>query len=160
MKRAFSIKEIKAHDRAEDELYRRHCLKADAAIQLELLMSRQMWRDNGLWPRYYRAREGRVHGSRYCPSLGSAKISALWEFSRDRVEAVIEFGLCMCSKCFPGIRGTRRRRVACEGSGQRSRCRCGDTQCRQMCPHCGSSVLVTPSGVLRRHQEGQGRESA
>jgi hypothetical protein len=155
MKRAFSTEQLKLHDRREDELYRLNCRKADTAIQMELLISRQMWRDNGQWPRYYKAREGRVHGSRYCPSLGSATLTALWQHSGDAVDEVIAFGLCLCSKCFPGIRGGGRRLVvACEGSGERSRCRCGDPQCRQMCPHCGSSVLITSSGVLRRHNTG------
>lgn len=154
MKYAFTMRQVKEHDKREDSLFRRVDSCSTGEIRAKLMMSRQIWRDNGRWDRYYQAREGRVHASRYCPTLSeSTKLVALWEFSGESPEEVADAGVRLCLRCFPEVRGAGRRTVAamCPGSGERSRCRCGDRTCRQMCAHCGENVLITPSGQLRRH---------
>ena len=153
MKRAFTMREIKEHDRLEDRLFQNLWSCKTGQVRANLLISRQLWRDNGQWDRYYQAREGRVHGSRYCPTLSETTcLSALWQFSGEDSRAVEAAGHRMCRKCFPELAGRPKgKAAACPGSGERSRCRCGDRECRQMCPHCGKSVLITPSGALRRH---------
>lgn len=153
MKRAFTMRQLKTHDREEAELLRQVASCVTGAVRAKLLLSRQMWRDNGRWERYYEAREGRVHASRYCPTLSeSTALTALWELSGEPIESVISAGKALCRRCFPEApRKGGKAAAVCAGSGERSRCRCGDRQCRQMCPHCGQTVLVTPSGVLRRH---------
>lgn len=153
MKKQMTMRMIKEHDRLEDKLVKKAEGVGAGAIRSKLLISRQLWRDNGRWNRYFLAREGRVHGTRYCPTLTeTTTLVALWELSGEPIDEVAAGGFLLCARCFPEApRRGRRRAVACDGSGERSRCRCGDAQCRQMCPHCGKSVLVTPSGVLRRH---------
>lgn len=153
MKRAFTMRELKEHDRLEDRLLAGVDACTTGEVRAKLLVSRRDWRDNGRWPRYYEAREGRVHGSRYCAALSSTtKLTALWWFSGDPVEAVAGSGRRLCRKCFPDFAGgSEVKATACPGSGGRSVCRCGDRGCWQLCPQCGESVLVTPSGVLRRH---------
>lgn len=153
MKRAFTMAEIKEHDRLEDQLFQAIWSCKTGAVRSKLLISRQVWRTNGQWSRYYQAREGKVHASRYCSALSETTcLSALWKLSGEDSQAVAAAGYRMCRKCFPGERGERKgKAAACQGSGERARCRCGDPQCRQLCPNCGKSVLVTPSGALRRH---------
>lgn len=153
MKRTFTMRQLKEHDRDEDALLRRLGSCTTGEVRAKLLMSRQDWRDNGQWNRYFQAREGRVHASRYCPTLSeTTSLSALWEFSGESIETVAAAGVALCRRCFPEVGGgSSRKATVCEGSGERSRCRCGGQGCRQMCPHCGKTVLVTPSGMLRRH---------
>lgn len=154
MKRAFTVREIKEHDKQENSLFCALWCDKNGVTRSNWLISRQVWRDNGQWDRYYQAREGKVHASRYCPTLSSTTaLSWLWWHSGDSIARVSAAGLDLCRKCFPEARNGKRVRAAtvCEGSGERSRCRCGGSQCRQMCPYCGQSVLVTPSGLLRRH---------
>jgi hypothetical protein len=153
LKRAFTIEQMKHHDRLEDELLRLVTDGANEQTRLHLLMSRQLWRENGQWSRYYQAREGRVHGSRYCPALSeSTRLIALWEYSAELIEVVASAGLPLCRKCFPEAPGKPKKKArVCPGSGERSPLRWAGEQHRQDCPRCGKSVLVTPSGVLRRH---------
>lgn len=153
MKIALTMRQVKLHDKMEDLLFQQVSACSDGALRARLLLSRQLWRDNGKWERYYQAREGRVHASRYCSTLSeSTKLVALWELSGDPVDEVVAAGVLLCRRCFPEApAGGRRTAVVCPGSGEMSRCRCGDRRCRQMCAHCGQEVLITPSGVLRRH---------
>lgn len=152
LKRAFTLMEMKRHDRREDELLRKLGCGANQEMRVQLLMLRQLWRDNGRWSRYYQAREGRVHATRYCPTLTeSTHIQALWEFSAEPIEVVVSGGLRLCRKCFPEAPAKVKRTAAfCPGSGERSLVRWAGGH-RQECPHCGKSILVTSSGVLRRH---------
>lgn len=152
MKRAFTMRQLKAHDRREAHLVSLLGSQPSGEARMELLMLRQDWRDNGRWARYYQAREGRVHASRYCPALSeTTALTAMWWFSGDPVEVVAGSGARLCRKCFPDIPGGAKKSAACPGSGELAACRCGDRGCRQVCPHCGQNVLITPSGVLRRH---------
>lgn len=151
MKKEFTPQQL--HDKREDALLRQLGSDSSGVVRGQLVISRQLWRDNGRWNRYFQAREGRVHASRYCPTLtDTTSITALWQFSGEDIDVVADAGKLLCLKCFPEApRGRRKSAAVCEGSGQRSRCRCGGRGCRQLCAYCGQTVLVTPSNLLRRH---------
>jgi len=154
MIRAFTLRQLKEHDRREAHLLTLVDSCTTGEVRAELLALRRDWRDNGRWNRYYEAREGRVHGSRYCSTLSeTTAMRALWWFSGDPVESVAGSGRLLCRRCFPELPGGggKRKAAACPGSGMRARCGAAAGGCREVCPQCGADVLVTPSGVLRRH---------
>lgn len=140
----YDRRQAKVHDRAEAML-------EEGDVTASLAASRQIWRQNGAWARYYQAREGRVHSSRYCATLSNTTaVTFLWWLSGDTMETVAGMGVALCRRCFPDApRKARKKKAHCPGSG--SRCegwRGGD---RSDCPDCGASVLVTSTGLLRKH---------
>jgi len=146
LRREMSLADIRQHDRREEVLRRRGRIAA-------LVQSRQVWRANGSWHRFYAVAGGAVHASPTCSTLtDTTEVVALWRLSGASPE-VVAHDHRMCRRCWGDVVPAGRVVAAggCPGSGQMGRCRCGGRGCRQACPVCGVEVLITPSGVLRRH---------
>lgn len=148
MRREMTLAAVRQHDRREAVWRRR-------GITARLAESRAVWRLNGRWERYYATSTGRLHAVPTCPTLiGAVGVEFCWWLS-GAAPNVVAHDHPLCRRCWgdvvPAGRVPAGPGRVCAGSGQMARCRCGGSQCRQACPVCGADVLITRSGVLRRH---------
>ena len=150
----FTKLQARAHDRYESRLYGLTEISPGEA-RLLILHSRQVWRREGMWERYYRVRGGKVHANRVCPMLTDAThLTSLWAMSGEAAAAVVvALGPVLCHYCFPDspMPDAKAVTVACKGSGLRAGVHWAGEGSREVCPVCDASVCVLASGVLRRH---------
>lgn len=127
-----------------------------------------MWRERGMWSRFFMVPGGHIHSSTGCHTLRPTTwISWLPELSGEsEAEAVAAHGSVLCTHCFPSapVEWTTKAPKptdpnVCSGWGKYV----PDANLRLYsprgtCPDCGQTVSVTSRANARKHAPPQARK--